>query len=229
MNIIVSFTSWTKRIGQAKATVDSIINQTRKPERIELNLDVENFPNGFQDTPDWVKEYTEKYENFYVYFNLKDLKVYSKLVPTIVRHAGEQYILVTLDDDVTYPEKYLEEIETNMKDCDWLCTKSDEFTMGQYMTYGPSAITAFLMEIDMDLIENVPLDDLALFWIMHKYKLKRGKKTSTECEDRQSGYSFRRFFVECDDISKLQDTTCEYPHNEFVKETEYLRKKGIVR
>lgn len=228
MNIIVSFTSWTKRIGQAKATVDSIINQTRKPDRIELNLDVENFPNGFQDTPDWVREYTEKYENFYVYFNLKDLKVYSKLVPTIVRHAGEQYILVTLDDDVTYPDKYLEEIETNMKDCDWLCTKSDEFTMGQYCVYGPSAITAFLMEIDMDLIENVPLDDHALFWIMHKYKLKRGKKTSSEAEDRQQGYSFRRYFVNTDKPEELLDTSCGYPQEQFEKERAYMHKRGIV-
>lgn len=228
MNIIVSLTSWTKRIEQAKSTVDSILNQTRKPDLICLNLDFDNFPSGFGDTPAWVKEYLDKYDNFKIKFEAVDLKVWQKIMPTIYEEK-DKYILVTVDDDVTYPPTYLEEIEENMKECDWLCTKSDEYTMGQYMVYGPRAVDALRNEVDYDFMKNVPLDDHGIYWILQKYKLRRGHKIKSQTSDRQAGYSFRRFFVECEDESKLQDTTCEYPYEEFVKERMYMQKRGIVK
>ena len=228
MKIIVSLTSWTKRIEQAKSTVDSILNQTRKPDLVRLNLDFDNFPRGFGDTPVWVNEYLDKYDSFKVKFEAADMKVWQKIMPTIYEEEDE-YILVTVDDDVTYPPTYLEEIEENMKECDWLCTKSDEYTMGQYMVYGPRAVDAIRNEVDYDFMKNVPLDDDGLYYIMQKYKLRRGHKIDSKCTDRQSGYSFRRFFVNCDDISKLQDTTCEYPFEQFVKERMYMIKRGIIK
>ena len=229
MNIIVSLTSWSKRIEQARATVDDLLAQTRKPDIIELNLDLENFPHGFMDTPKWVTEYVDKFDNFHVYFAEKDRKVYSKFVPTINRHAGEEYILITVDDDTCYPPTYIEEVETNMKGYDWLCTKDDVSTRGQEMVYGPNAVEALRNEIDDDMIQNIPLDDHLNFWILQKYKLRRGHKIKSQTSDRQAGYSFRRFFVECEDESKLQDTTCEYPYEEFVKERQYMVRRGIVK
>lgn len=227
MKIIVSLTSWSKRIGQAKSTVDSILNQTRKPDLIRLNLDFDNFPRGFGDTPAWVKEYLDKYDIFKVKFEAADMKVWQKIMPTIYEEEDE-YILVTVDDDVTYPPTYLEEIEENMKECDWLCTKSDEYTMGQYMVYGPRAVEAIGNEVDYDFIKNVPLDDHGIYWILQKYKLIRGHKIASECEDRQAGYSFRRFFTTVSDVSKLQDTSGDYPFEEFQKERVYMQKRGIV-
>ena len=228
MNIIVSLTSWTKRIEQTKSTVDSILNQTRKPDLVRLNLDFDNFPRGFGDTPTWVKEYLDKYDSFKVKFEATDMKVWQKIMPTIYEEK-DKYILVTVDDDVTYPPTYLEEIEENMKECDWLCTKSDEYTMGQYMVYGPRAVDAIRNEADYDFMKNVPLDDHGLYYIMQKYKLRRGHKIEAKCTDRQSGYSFRRFFVECEDESKLQDTSCDYPFEQFVKERMYMNKRGIIK
>lgn len=225
--ITVSMTSWSKRIGQAKSTVDSILNQTRKPDLVRLNLDFDNFPRGFGDTPAWVKEYLDKYDSFKVKFEAADMKVWQKIMPTIYEEEDE-YILVTVDDDVTYPPTYLEEVEENMKECDWLCTKSDEYTMGQYMVYGPRAVEAIGNEVDYDFIKNVPLDDHGIYWILQKYKLIRGHKIASECEDRQAGYSFRRFFTDVSDVSKLQDTSGDYPFEEFVKERQYMQKRGIV-
>jgi hypothetical protein len=130
MRIVVSLTSWNKRIGQAKHTIDSMLHQTRKPDAIYLNLDLDNFPNSFNSIPDWINEYNAKYSNFHVNFRLHDLKVWQKIMPTIKEYdTSSDYILVTLDDDVTYPSKYLEEVEANMQCCDWLCTKSNQHTM----------------------------------------------------------------------------------------------------
>ena len=130
MRIVVSLTSWNKRIEQCKQTIDSILNQTRKPDAIYLNLDYDNFPNGYADIPSWICEYVAKYYNFHVNFRLHDLKVWQKIMPTIKEYdTSSDYILVTIDDDVTYPSKYLEEVEDNMQECDWLCTKSNQYTM----------------------------------------------------------------------------------------------------
>jgi len=228
--IICSLTSWSKRINQAKLTVDSILNQTRKPDLIRLNLDFDNFPRGLRDVPGWVREYNGK-GMIEVNFEEHDLKVWEKIMPTIWRLNGnfKDTVVITADDDVSYPATYVEEVERNMKDADWLCTKSDQYTMGQYCVYGERALAALNAEVDNDLILNIPLDDHAIYWIIQKYKLKRGHKIASECEDRQAGYSFRRFFVNCEDVSKLQDTTCEYPIEEFQKEREYMKTRGIVK
>lgn len=222
MKIIVSLTSWSKRINQTHNTLKSIINQTRRPDLVRLNLDFDNFKSGCADLPSELIELCD------IHFEEHDLKVWEKIMPTIRDIEDNDYILVTLDDDVTYPPTYLEEIEQNMKDCDWLCTKSDEYTMGQYMAYGPRAIDAIRREVDEDFMKNVPLDDHGIYWILQKYHLKRGKKIKSTCQDRQAGYSFRRFFMNVDDISKLQDTCGDYPHEQFVKEHKYMQKRGIV-
>ena len=227
MKIIVSLTSWSKRINQAHNTIKSILNQTRKPDLVRLNLDFDNFPFGYADLPVELINLDKENDNLDIHFEDSDMKVWEKIMPTIYNIEGE-YILVTLDDDVTYPETYLEEIEENMKDCDWLCTKSDEYTMGQYMVYGPRAVAALREEVDYDFMKNVPLDDHGIYWILQKYHLKRGHKIKSECQDRQAGYSFRRFFVNVDDVGNLQDTSGDYPFEEFVKERAYMQKRRIV-
>lgn len=96
------------------------------------------------------------------------------------------------------------------------------------MVYGPNAINVLRIEVDDDFMKNIPLDDHGIYWILQKYKLKRGKAITSQCNDRQAGYSFRRFFIETDNAAALQDTSCEYPIAEFKKEREYMRKRGIV-
>ena len=223
MQIIVSLTTWSKRIGSCKQTLDSIINQTRKPDSIEINLSYEQFPHGMADVPDFLKAMPVK-----IYWKENDQHVWDKIMPTAHRHVNEDCIIITLDDDVNYPPTYLEEIEKNMEGNDWMCSQYDDITKGQYMVYGRKAIEAFVKHIDDDFMENIPLDDHGLYWVMQKYGLKRAKKIDAICEDRQQGYSFRRFFVDGYDDAELKDTTCDYPHREFVKERNYLHMRGIV-
>lgn len=230
MQIFASLTSWSKRIEQAKLTIDSLLKQTRKLDKIYLNLDYDNFPKGMESVPEWVEEYVQK-GLIDVKFEISDMKVWQKIIPTIWRFNGnfKDTVVITADDDVSYPETYVEEVERNMANADWLCTKSDEYTMGQYCVYGERALAALNNEVDYDFMKNVPLDDHGIFWILQKYKLRRGHKIKSQTSDRQAGYSFRRFFVECEDVAKLQDTTCEYPYEEFVKERQYMVKRGIVK
>ena len=227
MKLIVSLTSWKKRIGTANITIESILNQTRKADSVELNLDYENFPNGLSDLPDSITE-LEKSGKIKIFFEEKDLKVYEKLYPTIMRHKEEDVAIATLDDDVTYPESYLDEIYNTLKHSDWLCTKDNYWTFGQYMAYGPKAVKAIAKWVNTEFMENVPLDDHGIIMILLREKLIRGTKNNSVCEDREYGHSFRRFFVTGYDVEKLTDKTCNYPLEQFRKEDAYMHKIGLI-
>jgi hypothetical protein len=100
--------------------------------------------------------------------------------------------------------------------------------MGEYMAYGPRAVEAIAKQVDKEAMENCPLDDHLIFWVLQKYHLIRGKKIQSIPVDRQEGYSFRRYFVDVEDQSKLLNTSCNYPVEEFIKERNWMRRKGIV-
>ena len=196
--IIVGITSWKKRIDGCVETIKSLLDQDFDDYTIELNLDYQNFPLCWQ-----------------------------KIAPTIWRHREESYTLVTCDDDVTYPRTYLSEIAENIKGNDWLCTRWPDITQGQYMTYGPRAIDALLHHVDLNLIRNCPLDDHPIYWIIKKYNLKRGAPIQSVPVDRKEGYSFRRYFVDVEDPSKLNDSYCDYPIEQFKRERAYMHAVGI--
>ena len=225
MKIIVGITTWNKRINDCRTTIESMLKQTRKPDAIELNLDLENFPRGLADIPEWLKEMEAMNDNLWIYFRQSDIKCYQKFIPTIRRHCGTRYILVTLDDDNDYPPEYLERIEKNMENADWLCTTHDVYTFGQYMSYGPRAIGAMLSKIDDDAIKNCPLDDHLIFHLMNKFRLVRGKNIGLQPKDLELGYSFRRYWLK-DDPANVRHG--DYPREQFVKEREYMHKRGIV-
>ena len=225
MKIIVSLTTWSKRISDCRTTIESMLKQNRRPDAIELNLDLENFPRGLADIPDWLKEMEAMNDNLWIYFRQSDIKCYQKFIPTIRRHCGTRYILVTADDDQEYPTNYLERIEKNMENADWLCTTHDVYTFGQYMSYGPRAIGAMLSKIDDDAIKNCPLDDHLIFHLMNKFKLVRGKNIGLQPKDLELGYSFRRYWLK-DDPANVRHG--DYPREQFVKERAYMQKRGIV-
>lgn len=227
MKIIVGITSWSARIGTALATLESLLGQTRKADLVELNLDRQNFPMGRKNLPKEIVELEAKYRNLKICFQPKDMKVWQKSIPTIRRHAGEEYILVTCDDDNIYPETYLAEIEANMGDCEWLCAKDDSFTFGQFMAYKSTLLERMAPYLTDELISETMLDDHTIFHLMNKVGGIRGRRIASVCEDRNLGYSFRRFFVE----GKPEDVRSgnfDYPYDQFVKEREILKRHGIV-
>ena len=49
--VVVTMTSWPKRIGNCHWVVKSILNNTVKPDAVYLNLSVAEFPNKDADLP----------------------------------------------------------------------------------------------------------------------------------------------------------------------------------
>jgi glycosyltransferase involved in cell wall biosynthesis len=103
-NIIVSFTSWKKRINCCSHIVDLMLKQTMCPNKIILNLSTDEFKNKELDLP---KELLEKQNSiFEIYWVTKNTRVYKKIIPTLNRFPND--IIITVDDDIEYPSDYIE-------------------------------------------------------------------------------------------------------------------------
>lgn len=103
--LIVSLASYPARINTVYKTVETLLNQTIKPDRLILWLAEEQFPNKEEDLPEkllGLKEY-----GFEIGW-CEDLKSYKKLVPAL-REFPED-IIVTADDDLYYQRDWLESL-----------------------------------------------------------------------------------------------------------------------
>lgn len=101
-NVIVSFTSYPKRIGTVHKVLDSIIHQTVLPDKIVLYLSSSEFE-GFGSLPDFSKY---KSYGFEIQWNEENLKSHKKWFYAFQEY--EQGIVITIDDDILYHNRMLE-------------------------------------------------------------------------------------------------------------------------
>lgn len=106
--LIVSFTSWNKRIQYCKHTIDLMMNQTVLPDKIILNLSEEEFPNKKYDLP--IELVNEEIDNdkFEIYWVKENTTVWKKIIPTMDRFPND--LVFSIDDDIEYPSNYIEEM-----------------------------------------------------------------------------------------------------------------------
>jgi hypothetical protein len=111
--VVVSLTTIPERIGGILPTLHSIVDQTRRPDAIYLNL----------------PEFSERQQSGYVRPSFlndlpllevtpceKDWGPATKLIPTLLRERDPETAIVVIDDDQVYPREMLET----------LCDASDE-------------------------------------------------------------------------------------------------------
>ena len=101
--VIVSCTTTYDRLEVFYYAHQSFFRQTRIPDKVVLNISHEPYlqDKGIKIIPDWLKE-----SSIEVNFVPND-GPYRKLVPTL-QYAGEDDMVVTVDDDVIYSSKWLE-------------------------------------------------------------------------------------------------------------------------
>jgi hypothetical protein len=108
--IIVSLTSWKKRINLAHKPIEILINNTYKPDKIILNLAIEEFPQKNLELPKSILRLFN-FNNFEIFWVYKNNNVFKKLIPTINRFKND--LIITIDDDVIYPFDLIENIIKN--------------------------------------------------------------------------------------------------------------------
>ncbi len=103
--IIVSLTSYPERMYDIKYTLYSLLNQSLKPDRLILWLAKEQYPNLEGDiAPSILAMKSNGLEIMWC----EDIKSYKKLVPSLKLFSED--IIVTADDDIYYPEDWLEKL-----------------------------------------------------------------------------------------------------------------------
>jgi len=105
-HLVVSMTSWKKRIGHVKDVVNRVFNGTVVPWRIVLNLSTDEFPGKWSDLPAELVELQEKNRLFEIHWVKYDTKPYKKLIPSLIRFPNDA--IVTVDDDIEYPLNFCE-------------------------------------------------------------------------------------------------------------------------
>jgi hypothetical protein len=102
-NIIVSLTTHSKRIHDVYLVIESLLNQTLKPNKIILWLAEDEF--NEHTIPLILKR--QQARGLEICF-CKDLKSYKKLIPTLEKYPDS--IVITVDDDVIYPFAMIENL-----------------------------------------------------------------------------------------------------------------------
>lgn len=104
--IVVTMTSWVKRIGNVKKVVESVMNNTLKPDRLYLNLSKTEFE-GI-DLPEDLVEYFNSDDRLILNWvegeNTKSMK---KVFP-ILEYLDDDDIIINLDDDALIPNTFIE-------------------------------------------------------------------------------------------------------------------------
>lgn len=97
--VVVTMTSWPKRIQNCKTIIESILNNTVKPDIVFLNLSIEEFPNLYDDLPRDLVNLCQT--NPIVKLNWVDgpnTKPWKKVFP-ILKFLNDDDLIIMVDDD----------------------------------------------------------------------------------------------------------------------------------
>lgn len=107
--IIVSFTSWEKRINHVAHVIDLMRIQTKPADVIVLNLSEEEFPDKERSLPIKLLEYTkDEHLHFYINWVGQNTKVWKKFMPILNTYPND--VIIPIDDDIEYPKDYIEKM-----------------------------------------------------------------------------------------------------------------------
>jgi hypothetical protein len=107
--VYISLTVISTRLEKFYRVIDSLINQSLRPDKIILNISQESsgLDNGvyLRDLPEEIRKQLSfgKIE----IFKVANIGSYRKLIPTIERYSDRQFLVATADDDVVYPTDWL--------------------------------------------------------------------------------------------------------------------------
>lgn len=133
--VVVSLTSFPKRMSYLKYTLMSIFLQTKLPDKIVVNLIKSECPNGLADIPNdllWFQKYGVEF-----IFREENLKPHNKYYYTFEDNPNS--IIITIDDDLWYKsdliEKLLDLHEKNPKAVCANLVRKIKMKDGEYSSY----------------------------------------------------------------------------------------------
>lgn len=163
--IIVSLTTWSARIRNIPAVLDSIYSQSLLPDKVVLNLAYDEV------VPDEVQAYIVAHK--IEVHRTKDTKVYKKLFPTLIRYP--QACVINIDDDFIYPSGMIEDfMKIHAKYPNNPISGNKYVMYGLTCHYGCASLSklehygGYLDFVDDDLMKECPCDDIACTYFASK-------------------------------------------------------------
>ena len=177
--VIVSLTTWTKRIGNVHKTIDCILKQTVPPDTIELNLSLVEFPDKEDSFPEDFQLYAKQHSDIlHINYVEGNTKAFKKIIPTVQKYYGKDYYLLSVDDDCLYREDYIEMMlkKFTTMSCDFMCMR-DVGMAGSRMVYKSDCFKPDFWEEFVKLPKSVvdkSVDDSYYFHYLGKHRKKLG-------------------------------------------------------
>lgn len=104
--IVVTMTSWVKRIENVKSVVESIMNNTVKLDRVYLNLSKTEF-DGIELPKDLVDYFNSDERLVINWVDGENTKSMKKVFP-ILKELNDDDIIIDADDDILFPKDLIE-------------------------------------------------------------------------------------------------------------------------
>ncbi len=119
--IILSLTSYPSRIHLVYLTIESLLRQVVKPDKIYLWLSLEEFPD--KKIPKKLERLKKR--GLEVRFNKENLRSFKKLIPSLFYNPLDN--IITVDDDILYPTWFLQKmiLEHKRQPKDVLCFRAN--------------------------------------------------------------------------------------------------------
>lgn len=107
--VIVSLTTYPKRIGFIHLVLRSLLQQTQMPSRVVLTLCAGQFPDGEASLPLSLRRILSSNSDILeIVWVENDTRSYKKLLPVIDRYPGS--VIITVDDDAIYSRTLVERL-----------------------------------------------------------------------------------------------------------------------
>lgn len=163
--IIVSLTTYSKRINNIPAVLDTIFAQTVPPAFVVLNLAHEEI------VPEEIQKYIDTHP---IEVNrVADTKVFKKLLPTLKKYP--QDCIIAIDDDWLYPKVMIEDyVSIHQKYPNFPISGNGYVYAGLQCHCGCSSLTKAeffgdgLQLIDEEVIKNCPSDDFVYTYFSNR-------------------------------------------------------------
>ena len=107
--IIVTMTSWHKRINNVPVVLETLLKQTLPADKIILNFCIQDFPNMEEDLPESLRRTIDDHQQIEVYWYIENYKAWKKHLH-VLEIAEDNDLIISTDDDHLYPADFIEKM-----------------------------------------------------------------------------------------------------------------------
>jgi hypothetical protein len=222
--VIISMTSWKKRINNVSRVVYSILKGSILPDKIICNLSIDEFPLKEKELPLDLLLF-QKTTCFEINWVKENTKAFKKIIPTIQNYFDKpNTIVISIDDDMIYPKSFIKDYITALIDNNAYITTThgNKSKFGNYITtgcacgYKVSFFNSFLWEGLNDEIIKTNEDDV---WYTFCLKINNIKNVQILFKEIT--------FNEIDPMGKLHLYDINTTYNTIFKYHEKIWKQHI--